>query len=343
MRTTTLGNTGLVVSAVGFGGIPIQRVSDDDAVKAIHAALDCGVTFIDTAEGYSDSQRKIGKAIKGRRDGLVLATKSGQRSREGMLAAVEKARREMGAECIDIFQFHGVSNKGAYDALKESGGALEGLLEAKEKGHVAHIGVTSHSLDLAIEMAGDDAFETMQFPFNLVTSEPKDELIPTCREKGRGFIVMKPLCGGQYRDADLAFKYLNQFPDIVAIPGIEKPEEIRQIAKIVDSGVTLEGDDAKRAEEIAADLGTKFCRRCGYCLPCPNGVPISTCMVWDSFVARMSREALATGFGRRIAEGGSKCVECGECEPKCPYGLPIMEMVKRATEAAKAVAAEFGG
>jgi predicted aldo/keto reductase-like oxidoreductase len=335
MRTITLGKTGLKVSAVGFGGIPIQRVSDDDAVRAIHAALDAGVTFIDTAAGYSDSQRKIGKAIAGRRHDLVLATKSGQRSKDAMLTDVQTALGDLGTDYIDLYQFHGTGSMDAWDQIRAPGGALEGLLEAKEKGYIRHIGLTSHSLDFAVQVVDDPAIETMQFPFNFVTSEPREQLIPKCRDRHIGFIAMKPMCGGMYRDAELAFKFLNDFPDVVAIPGIEKPEEILQIARVVESGATLDGEDRARAEAIVADLGKRFCRRCGYCQPCPHGVPIQSAMVWESFVARMSPETIATGFAPGIAEGGAKCTECGECESKCPYELPIIETVKRSTEAAK--------
>lgn len=323
------------MSAVGFGGIPIQRVSDDEAVRTIHAALDVGVTFIDTAAGYADSQKKIGLAIRGRRDGLVIATKSGQKTKKGMLQDVEQARQEMGLDVIDLYQFHLVSSSDAWETIRAPGGALEGLLEARDRGRIAHIGFSAHSLDVALELVDDPVFETIQFPFNLVTSEPKEKLIPKSRDKDLGFIVMKPLCGGQYHDAELAFKFLNGFPDLIPVPGIERPEEIEQIAKIVDSGATLEGNDKKRATQISTELGKRFCRRCGYCDPCPNGVPIQLAMLLDSFVIRFNKESMISGFAKRIAEDGVNCLECGECESKCPYELPIMETIKRSVEEAK--------
>jgi len=337
MRTVVLGRSGLEVSAVGFGGIPIMRVSQAEAVRTIHAALDLGVTFLDTAAGYADSQQKIGKAIAGRRDGLVLATKSGQRTREGILADVERARREMGADCIDLYQLHGVSQPAEWEEMQGPGGALEGLLEARDKGWVAHVGFTSHSIDVAMDLLDEEAFETVQFPFNMVTREPAESLIPKARANGLGFIVMKPMCGGQYDDAELAFKFLNGYPDLVPIPGIERPEEIEQIAPIVASGAVLEGEELARAEKVAADLGKLFCRRCGYCQPCPEGVPITTAMVFDGLLKRLSRERVASGAGRAIVEKAPNCVECGECEAKCPYDLPIIETVRKSLETARAM------
>jgi predicted aldo/keto reductase-like oxidoreductase len=338
MRRVRLGKSGLEVSAVGFGGIPIQRVSEEEAVRAIRTALDLGVDFIDTAAGYSDSQRKIGAATRGARDRVILATKSGQKTKEGILRDVERAREEMGADVIDLYQLHGVSKREAWEAIRSPGGAIEGLLEAKEKGLVSHVGFTSHSLDLSIELVEEPAFETIQFPFNLVTSEPERELIPKARELGLGFIVMKPLCGGLYDDAGLAFKFLNGFPDLVPIPGIERPEEIEEIVRVVESGETLEGGDRARAERIAGELGRLFCRRCGYCEPCPNEVPVQFTMIFESLIKRVPR-ANAADMAERLIAGVADCAECGECESKCPYELPIIESMKKALELARSIVA----
>ncbi|MBD3244159.1 MAG: aldo/keto reductase [Chitinivibrionales bacterium] len=338
MRQVTLGKTGLTVSALGFGGIPIQRLTDEQAVAVVRAALDLGVTFIDTATGYSDSQAKIGKALDGyARDRIVIASKSGDATKAGILRDIERGLEAMQTDYIDLYQLHGVSTIGKWEQCRATGGALEGLLEARERGMIRHIGFSSHSLDTALTLIEEPVFETVQFPFNLVTREPAERLIPRCRELNLGFIVMKPLCGGQYHDADLAFRFLNGFPDIVPIPGIERREEIEQIAALVESGETLHGEHRRRAEEIAESLGKRFCRRCGYCEPCPEGVPIQQCMIFDSFVARFPPGKLAAGPAKRVAEDAPKCIECGVCESKCPYELPIMQSVKEALAKAQSI------
>jgi hypothetical protein len=341
MRKVTLGRSGLEVSAVGFGGIPIQRLGEAEAVGVVRAALDLGVTFIDTAAGYADSQAKIGKAIAGRREALVLASKSGQATRDGILADVEASRRAMGVDVVDLYQLHGLSSREKWQAVRSPGGALEGLIEARDRGWIGHAGVTSHSLDLSLELVEEERFETIQFPFNLVTSEPAEELIPKSRELGLGFIVMKPLCGGQYDDAELAFRFLNAYPDLVPIPGIERVEEIEQIVPVVASGETLTGEAKARAERIAADLGKQFCRRCGYCMPCPNGVPIQWAMVFESLVKRLPRERV-TAFAKRMVEELPQCTDCAACEEKCPYDLPIRVKIKEALEQARRIPVEEG-
>jgi predicted aldo/keto reductase-like oxidoreductase len=333
MQKRILGKTGLEVSAVGFGGIPIMRLTDDEAVSVLRHALDLGVNFIDTAAGYGDSQTKIGKAIAGRRDGLVLATKSGAATKADMQADIDRARAEMQTDVIDLFQLHGVSMEG-WQAVSGPDGALEALLEARDKGHVRHIGFTSHSVSTALTLADEDVFETVQFPFNLVTHEPADELIPKARANNLGFIVMKPMCGGQFDDAGLAFKFLNGYPDLVAIPGIETAEEIEEIVSIVDSGQTLAGDDAVRAQEIVERLGKVFCRRCGYCEPCPEGIPITTSVVFDGLARRFPSD-LGLQIANRIIEKAPQCTECGQCVTQCPYDLPIPDLLKKAFSTAE--------
>lgn len=342
MRQVMLGKSGLKVSAVGFGGIPIQRVSLDQAVRTLRVALDAGITFIDTAAGYTDSQVKIGAAIKGRRDGLVIASKSGQKTRDGILADVDRARRELGVATIDLYQLHGVSSPQTWEAVSGPDGALEGLLAARDKGLIAHIGFTSHNLKVALKLVNEEVFETIQFPFNLVTAEPAKKLIPLARRRHLGFIVMKPLCGGQYDNAEFAFKFLNGFPDLVPIPGMEAPEQVLQIVEIVNSGATLQGAQKAQAKQIAASLGKLFCRRCGYCQPCPQGVPITNAMVFEGFLRRFPLAKILDGPGKGVIEKAGLCNECGQCEEKCPYNLPIRQTVKRAGELARKFAAEHG-
>ena len=195
------------------------------------------------------------------------------------------------------------------------------------------------SLQMSLELVSHELFETIQFPFNLVTREPADDLIGRARRNGLGFIVMKPLCGGQYDDAELAFRFLNEWPDLLPIPGIETAAEIEQIVEVVASGRTLEGESLRRAHEVAERLGKLFCRRCGYCLPCPQGIEVNMAMVWDSFVQRFPRERLLAGPAHVVAKA-AECIRCGACESRCPYNLSIMDTIAANAKAAVAALAQ---
>ena len=327
MQHVRLGKTGLEVSRIAFGGIPIQRLTESEAVRVVQRCIDLGVNLLDTANGYTTSEERIGKAIAGRRDQVIIATKTGARDRDGAMGHLELSLTRLGTDYIDLWQFHGVSTFEDLDHVLGPGGAMEAAQQAREAGKIRHIGITSHSLDVALKATASDRFETMQFPFNVVTSEPADELIPLARQRDVGFIAMKPMAGGMLDNAEIAIKYLLQFRDVVPDPGIETPAEIEEIVAIADSESQLSPEERRQMERTRAELGTRFCRRCEYCQPCPEGVPISLMMNLPSFHKRFPPDRF---FGGWLAEGvdeARNCVDCGECEEKCPYGLSIPEVI----------------
>ncbi len=324
MDFVRLGKSELMVSAVGFGGIPIQRLTADEAVDVVRACLDMGVNFIDTANGYSTSEERIGRAIADCREDVIIATKTGGRDKATALEHLELSLRRLDTDYIDLWQFHGVSTPEDYERVLGPGGAMEAAQAALEAGKVRHIGITSHSLDLALEQVASDLFETIMFPFNFVTSEPADELIPLALEHDVGFIDMKPMGGGLLEDAVIAFKYLRRFPEIVPIPGIERIEEMEEIVGIMEGPAELTDVERAKLVRLREELGNRFCRRCGYCMPCPEGVPIRSLMILDSIIKRMPPERLVGGWEETIAKVDD-CVDCGECETKCPYDLPIRD------------------
>jgi predicted aldo/keto reductase-like oxidoreductase len=326
MRRIRLGQIGLTVSAVGFGGIPIQRLTEEEAVKVVRRCLDLGITFLDTANGYTTSEERIGKAIAGRREGLVLATKTGAREGDAVSKHLALSLERLGVGTIDLYQFHGVSSDEDYRKVLAPGGPLQVVREAQASGQVRHIGLTSHSMQVALEAVKSGHFETIMFPFNFVAHEADQELIPLALHHGVVFIAMKPLAGGVLDDAALAFKYLRQFPGILPIPGIERASEIEEIVEIVERPAELTPDDRNRMRSLQAKLGQRFCRRCGYCQPCPEGVSIQLMMIMDSLVRRMPAAHVFSNCAE-IVDGIADCTECGECEEKCPYHLPIRDML----------------
>jgi predicted aldo/keto reductase-like oxidoreductase len=320
-----------MVSRVGIGGIPLQRPTEDEAIKVIHRALELGVNFIDTAAGYGNSEERIGRALAalvGRRDQVVIATKSGRPSKEGATTELERSLKRLRTDYIDIWQLHGISSAEMYTQVTGPGGSLEAAQEALQAGKIRHVGISSHNLDVAMEAVRSGLFETIQFPFNYVTREPADELIPLAKAHDVGFIGMKPFAGGMLGDATLSIKYVLQFNSVVPDPGVQKVEEIEEIVRIVESGDwELTPQELQQIEARRAELGTQFCRQCGYCQPCPEGVQISMVMITQGMYKLWPRE-IFLGWMGEVINGARNCVQCGECEEKCPYQLPIREMIE---------------
>ena len=340
MKTVRLGKTGLEVSRVGMGGIPIQRPSEDDAIRVIQRALDLGVNFIDTARGYRASEERIGKAVAGRREQVIIATK-GWGDKVAVLESIEESLKRLKTDYIDLWQFHNIGTFEEYEQeVLGPGGGLEGAREALQAGKIRHVGFSSHSLDVALKAIPPGHFETVQFPLNFVSDEAVDRLVPLAREHDIGFIAMKPFASGNLRDANLAIKYVLQFDTVVPDPGIEKAEEIVEIVDIVNNGPwEFTPQERQRIEEIRAELGPRFCRQCQYCMPCPEGVNVWMLMITQGMY-RLWPPQVFFEWMEEIVESGRNCIQCGECEEKCPYKLPIREMIVENIEFYERVAAE---
>jgi predicted aldo/keto reductase-like oxidoreductase len=328
MRQIRLGQTGLMVPEVGFGGIPIQRLTHDEAVRVVQHCIDLGATFLDTAHGYSTSEERIGTALQGRRDGLVIATKSPARQAEPFRQQMELSFQRLQVDYIDLFQFHNVSDEASYEQIMAPGGPYEIACRARDEGRIGHLGITSHTLDLAIEFARSDRFETIMFPFNYITDEAAHELIPLCRQHDIGFLAMKPMGGGLLSDATLSFKYLQQWPDILMLVGIERCKEIDEIVDVVEGSAALSDAERARIAAIREELGHQFCRRCGYCQPCPQEIDITVVMTLKSWAQRMPTDRLFGEWGQALIARAETCIDCGECEERCPYHLPIREIMR---------------
>src|SRR4030043_161955 len=230
MEKIRFGKTGMMVTRLGFGGIPIQRLSEDDAVKVVKRCLDLGINYFDTANGYSTSEERIGKAVKGRRHDVYIATKTFPGTPDIIEKNLELSLKRLDTDYIDLYQFHGINDKATLDKILDPENGLYKVFEkAKKAGKIRHIGITSHQMDAAKLEVKSGKFETIMFPFNFITNEPAKERLPLCREQDMGFIVMKPLAGGMLDNATIAFKSPLQFPDMVTIPGIEKIHEIEEI------------------------------------------------------------------------------------------------------------------
>ena len=331
MEYRTLGKTGLKISRMGFGGIPIQRIDAEGTRKLLHEMAEKGINYIDSARGYTVSEQYIGYGLEGIRDKFVLATKSMSRTKEAMAADIETSLKNFRTDYIDLYQVHNPSMK-QLDQVIGEGGALEALMEAKEAGKIGHIGLTAHStavFERALEL---DWVETIMFPYNIVEQQGA-ELIHKCTEKNIGFIDMKPLAGGAIEDGTLALRYVCSNPDVtVVIPGMAESREIEENMKACSDTSPLTEEELAKMEEVRKQLGTDFCRRCNYCAPCTVGINIPSVFLFAGYLQRYDLGDWARDRYSTLKVKASECIGCGKCEPRCPYHLPIREKLRKCAQ-----------
>lgn len=327
MEYRILGKTGLRISRMGLGGIPIQRIDAEGTktlVKYLHSA---GVNYIDTARGYSVSEAYLGYALEGIRQDFVLATKSMARTKEAMAADIELSLKNLRTDHIELYQIHNPS-AADLETVQAPGGALEALLEAKEAGKIGHIGITLHPEEL-LRVAVDLSWaETIMFPYNLVETQA-EALMQVCAERNIGFIDMKPLAGGAIDDGRLALRYVCSNPNVtVVIPGMATLEEAKQNLEAVNDTRPLSAEEEDKLLKIRQTLGTQFCRRCNYCAPCTASISIYSQFLFEGYYTRYGLKDWASARYAAQAKKASDCIGCGICETRCPYNLPIRQMLK---------------
>ena len=331
MEYRILGKTGLKISRLGFGGIPIQRIDAEGTKVLMHQLKGAGVNFIDTARGYTVSEEYLGYALVGIRKDFVIATKSMARTKEAMAADIDISLKNLRTDYIDLYQVHNATPEQLQQVVAP-GGALEALQEAKAAGKIGHIGLTSHSLDtfkLALDM---DWVETFMFPYNIVETQA-EKLIKEAAARNIGFIDMKPLAGGAIENATLALRYICANENVtVVIPGMADPKELEQNIAAASDSSPITAEETAAFLEVRNQLGTNFCRRCNYCQPCAAGINISGAFLFDGYLRRYGLADWARSRYAALPVKASACIGCGACESRCPYNLPIREMLKKVAE-----------
>ena len=331
MEYRVLGKTGLKISRLGFGGIPIQRIDAKGTKVLMHQMKEAGVNYIDTARGYTVSEEYLGYALEGIREHFIIATKSMARTREAMAADIDISLKNLRTDYIDLYQVHN-PNPEQLEQVMAPGGALEALQEAKAAGKIGHIGLTAHSLEVFKTALEQDWVETFMFPYNIVESQG-EKLIAECAKRNIGFVDMKPLAGGAIEDATLALRYICANDAVtVVIPGMAEEKELEQNLAAVNNTAPITPEEKAAFLEVRNQLGTNFCRRCNYCQPCTVGINISGCFLFEGYLQRYGLGEWAKGRYATMPVKASACIGCGACEDRCPYHLPIRDMLKRVAE-----------
>ncbi len=326
MVQVTLGKTGITVEKNSFGALPIQRISQGEAVKLLRKAYDKGVTFFDTARGYTDSEVKLGEAFDGMREKVYIATKTVAGTGEAFWKDLNTSLKNLRTDYIDIYQFH---NPSFCPKPGDGTGLYEAMLEAKEKGMVRHIGITNHRLNIAHEAVESGLYETLQFPFCYLATEKDIELVEKCKEADMGFIAMKALSGGLITNSAAAYAFLAQYDNVLPIWGVQRESELDEFLSYIDNPPVMTEELAAVIQHDREELLGDFCRGCGYCMPCPVGIEINNCARMSLLIRRSPSAAQLTPAAQEKMKKIENCLHCGQCKAKCPYGLDTPALLEK--------------
>ncbi|NLX69405.1 MAG: aldo/keto reductase [Clostridiales bacterium] len=325
MEKIRLGRTNLMVSRVGFGALPIQRISLEDAGYLLRKAYDNGINFFDTARGYTDSEEKIGYALSDVRSNIIIATKTHANDKKSLFEQLETSLKNMKTDYIDIYQLHNPSELPDPD---DPDGVYSGLLEAQKKGMIRFIGITNHRLNLALDAVKSGLYDTIQFPLSSLSSDEDIELVQEADRHDMGFIAMKPLSGGLITRVAPTFAFLRQFDNVVPIWGIQRESELDEFIELEKNPPALDEDMWKTIEQDKKELQGAFCRGCGYCLPCPVDIPIPFAARMSLLLRRAPYQNYLSDEWNEKMERVEDCIDCGHCRDNCPYGLNPPELMK---------------
>lgn len=337
MVNVTLGSTGITVNKNGFGALPIQRISTENAVALARKAYEAGITFFDTARMYSDSEEKLGEALEGVREKVYIATKTGATTAEGFWKDLEASLKNLRTDYIDIYQFH---NPGFCPKLGDGTGLYEAMMEAKAQGKIRHIGITNHRLAVAKEAIESGLYETLQFPFCYLATEKDIELVEMCKKANMGFIAMKALSGGLITNSKAAYAYLGQYENVLPIWGVQKETELDEFISYISEPPAMTPEIEAIITHDREELSGEFCRGCGYCVPtCPAGIEINNCARMTLMLRRSPSAVQLSKEGQEKMKKIEDCMNCGVCKTKCPYGLDTPALLKKNYEDYKRVLA----
>lgn len=318
-----LGKTNLEVNKNGFGALPIQRCNMAEAVEILRKAYENGINFYDTAHFYTDSEEKMGNAFEDiPREDIYLASKTAAETPEVFWSDLETSLESLKTDYLDLYQFHNISF-----VPKENDEVFKAMIEAREKGMIRHIGITTHKITFANEAIESGLYETLQYPFSYLSGDEEIELVKKCEKNDVGFIAMKAMGGGLITNSKASFAFLNQFDNVLPIWGIQKISELDEFLSY-DENTILDDELKSEIENDKKELGEDFCRGCGYCMPCPEDIKISTCARMSLWIRRFPTEPNMDEKTQKLMEDTKNCIECYACVDNCPYELDIPRLLK---------------
>lgn len=326
MKNVVLGSTGIVSPQNAFGALPVQRDDFETAIKILRRAYEGGMTFFDTARAYSDSEEKMGLALSDVRDKIHIATKTMAKTPDEMKKQLETSLTNLKTDYVDIYQFHCV------DQCYKPGdgtGMYETILDFKRQGLIKHIGITAHKIGIAEECVNSGLYETMQFPFSYLSGQREIDLVNLCKEKNVGFIAMKGLAGGLITNSKAAYTFMTQYDNALPIWGIQKMSELEEWLSFMKDSPVFDEEMKDFIEQDKKEFGTDFCRGCGYCMPCPQGIIINQCARMSQMIRRAPSANWLTEYWQEAFKKVPNCTGCGACKKKCPYGLDIPTLLKK--------------
>lgn len=326
MQKVTLGRTGITVNKNGFGALPIQRISAEEAGKILRKAYDNGVDFYDTARLYTDSEEKIGLALSDVREKIYISSKTAAQTADGFWKDLEVTLNNLKTDYLDIYQFH---NPAFCPKPGDGTGLYEAMLKAKEQGKIRHIGITNHRLAVAAEAVESGLYDTLQFPFSYLSSEQEFALVEKCRKADMGFIAMKALSGGLIMNSAAAYAFMLKQEDVLPIWGVQKERELDEFLSYQEKEPVMEGEIQAIIERDKTELQGEFCRGCGYCMPCPVGIEINNCARMSLMIRRAPSDAQLTEEMQAKMKKIEECLHCGKCKGKCPYGLDTPTLLEK--------------
>jgi aryl-alcohol dehydrogenase-like predicted oxidoreductase len=336
MKNVILGKTDIIVNKNGFGALPIQRIPEKEAVYLLHKAYVGGINFFDTARFYTDSEEKTGKAFKGMRDKVIIASKTMAQDASGFRNDLETTLRKLQTDYLDIYQFH---NPGFCPKPEDKSGLYEAMTDAVKKGYVRHVGITNHRSTVAHEAIDSGLYETLQFPFCYLSGEKELELVRKCETNNMGFIAMKALSGGLITNSTAAYAFLAQYKNVLPIWGIQRSEELNEFLEYIISPPSMNRHLTEFIEQERITLQEYFCRGCGYCMPCPVDIEINTCARMSLLLRRSPAVLQLTKEVREKMKKTEDCIHCNRCKEKCPYKLDTPTLLQKNYEDYKNVLA----